>query len=154
MIITVDGPAAAGKSTVARALAERLAAQDITGAVDLEPGLPPVLIAPDDLDLILSNLIGNAVKYNRERGHVTVRARHEGPWLRVDVEDSGIGIAEENLDHVTSEFFREKRAETRDLEGSGLGLAIVKRLTERAGGRLEVASTLGEGSTFSVLLPA
>ena len=70
------------------------------------------------------------------------------------MEDTGIGIAEENLDQVASEFFREKRPETRDLEGSGLGLAIVKRLVERAGGRLEVRSVLGKGSTFSVLLPA
>ena len=70
------------------------------------------------------------------------------------MEDTGIGIAQENLELVFTEFFREKRPETRDLEGSGLGLAIVKRLVERAGGRLEVASEEGEGSTFSVLLPA
>ena len=134
--------------------AERLAARDIAARTEVEPGLPPVLIAADDLDMILTNLVGNAVKYNREHGTVTVRARHEGQWLRLEVEDTGIGIAEENLAQVTSEFFREKRPETRDLEGSGLGLAIVKRLTERAGGRLEVSSTLGQGSTFSVLLPA
>lgn len=134
--------------------AERLAAHDIAARMEFEEGLPPVLIAPDDLDMILSNLIGNAVKYNREGGSVTVRARHEGTWLRLEVEDTGIGIAEENLDQVCSEFFREKRPETRGLEGSGLGLAIVKRLSERAGGRLEVRSRLGEGSTFALLLPA
>ncbi len=113
-----------------------------------------MLIAADDLELIFSNLISNAVKYNRDGGSITVRGRHEGHWLRVDVIDTGIGIAEENLDLVMTEFYREKRPETRELEGSGLGLAIVKRLVERAGGRLEAASTLGEGSTFSVLLPA
>jgi signal transduction histidine kinase len=94
------------------------------------------------------------VKYNREGGSVTVRARHDREWLRLDVEDSGIGIAPENLDLVLTEFFREKRPETRDVEGSGLGLAIVKRLIERAGGHLEVTSREGEGSTFSVFLPA
>jgi len=73
--------------------------------------------------------------------------------VRIDVEDTGIGIAKENLDMVFTEFFREKRPETRNLEGSGLGLAIVRRLTERAGGRLEVTSEEGQGSTFSVLLP-
>ena len=83
-----------------------------------------------------------------------MRARHEGEWVRIDVEDTGIGIAAENLDQVFTEFFREKRPETQGLEGSGLGLAIVKRLTERAGGRLELASELGKGSTFSVFLPA
>lgn len=141
-------------NTVLGLQAEHLAARNITTQIEMESGLPPVLIAADDLDLILTNLIGNAVKYNRDQGSVTVRARHEGHWLRLDVDDTGIGIAEENLDQILSEFFREKRSETRHLEGSGLGLTIVKRLTERAGGRLEVVSTLGEGSTFSVLLPA
>ena len=76
---------------------------------------------------------------------MTVRARHDGEWVRIDVEDTGIGIAAENLDQVFTEFFREKRPETKGLEGSGLGLAIVKRLTERAGGRLQLASELGTG---------
>jgi two-component system phosphate regulon sensor histidine kinase PhoR len=134
--------------------AELLAARSITAQTEIEPDLPPVLLPSGDLDLILVNLIGNAVKYNREGGSVTVRAVHDGEWVRIDVEDTGIGIAEDNLDLVLTEFFREKRPETRDLEGSGLGLAIVKRLVERAGGRLELQSELGKGSTFSVLLPA
>ena len=118
---------------------------DITARAELEPDLPPVLLPHGDLDLILSNLVGNAVKYNRDGGSVTVRARREAEWVRIDVEDTGIGIAKENLDLVLTEFFREKRPETRDIEGSGLGLAIVKRLVERAGGRLEVASEAGRG---------
>ena len=134
--------------------AERLAAQHLTGSAQFEDDLPPVLLPAGDLDLILSNLVGNAVKYNREGGSVTVRARHDREWLRLDIEDTGIGIAPENLDLVLGEFFREKRPETRDVEGSGLGLAIVKRLVERGGGHLEVTSREGEGSTFSVFLPA
>lgn len=133
---------------------EQLAAGGIAAVAEMEDGLPPVLVAADDLGLILTNLVGNAVKYNREGGRVSVRARHDGEWVRIDVEDTGIGIAGENLDLVFTEFFREKRPETRDLEGSGLGLAIVKRLAERAGGRLELVSEEGRGSTFSVLLPA
>ncbi len=133
---------------------ERLGARGITASVQVEPNLPPVLAALEDLELILNNLVGNAVKYNRDGGSVTVRARHEGEWVRIDVEDTGIGIAPENLDQVFAEFFREKRAETKGLEGSGLGLSIVKRLSERAGGRLQLTSELGEGSTFSVFLPA
>ena len=75
-------------------------------------------------------------------------------WLRLEVADTGIGIKPENLARLWDEFFREKRAETRDLEGNGLGLSIVRRLVERAGGRVEAASVEGGGSTFSVLLPA
>jgi two-component system phosphate regulon sensor histidine kinase PhoR len=115
--------------------------------------LPPVAIAEDDLRLILSNLAGNAVKYNRDGGTVRVTGSAADGWLRLDVADTGIGIKAENVARLWDEFFREKRAETRQLEGNGLGLAIVKRLVERAGGRLEVTSVEGEGSTFSVLLP-
>lgn len=145
------GPAV---DSVLAAQAEQLAARGITASTDLDPALPPVLVPPEDLEMILANLIGNAVKYNRDGGSVTVRARHEGEWVRIDIEDTGIGIARENLDRVFGEFFREKRAETKGLEGSGLGLAIVKRLTERAGGHVRLASEQGKGSTFSVLLPA
>jgi two-component system, OmpR family, phosphate regulon sensor histidine kinase PhoR len=133
--------------------AERLAARKLTAWADIEDDLPPVLIPADDLDMILVNLVGNAVKYNRDGGKVIVRAAHEGEWVRIDVEDSGIGIAKDNLEFLATEFFREKRPETRNLEGSGLGLAIVKRLSERAGGWMEVVSEEGVGSTFSVLLP-
>ncbi len=141
------------KSALA-AQAEQMAARGIAGAAEIEPELPPVLAPVEDLELILNNLVGNAVKYNRDGGSVTVRAAHEGEWVRIDVEDTGVGIAPENIDQVFTEFFREKRKETKGLEGSGLGLSIVKRLTERAGGRLQLSSELGKGSTFSVLLPA
>ena len=133
---------------------ERGAQRGIEVVVDLPGDLPSVLIRPDDLRLVLSNLAGNAVKYNRDGGSVTVRGSVAGGRLRLDVADTGIGIKPENLARLWDEFFREKRDETRDLEGNGLGLSIVKRLVERAGGRLEVSSVEGEGSTFSALLPA
>jgi two-component system phosphate regulon sensor histidine kinase PhoR len=135
-------------------LTERLAARDITAGMEIEPGLPPVLAPAGDLDMILANLVDNAVKYNCDGGSITVRAQHDREWVRIDVEDTGIGIAAEHVDDVLTEFFREKRPETRNLEGSGLGLAIVRRLAERAGGRLELTSEEGRGSTFSILLPA
>ena len=133
---------------------ERGAQRGVTVVAELAAGLPPALIRPDDLQLVLSNLVGNAVKYNRDAGTVTVRGAVEDGWLRLDVADTGIGIKPENLARLWDEFFREKRAETRELEGNGLGLSIVKRLVERAGGRLEAARVDGEGSVFSVLLPA
>jgi hypothetical protein len=133
---------------------EAMEARRIVAAGDLAADLPPVLIAADDLRLVVSNLVGNAVKYNREGGSVNVKAAVEGEWVRLDVTDTGVGIKPENLESVFGEFFREKRPETRELDGNGLGLAIVKRLVARAGGRLEVRSTEAEGSTFSVLLPA
>jgi two-component system, OmpR family, phosphate regulon sensor histidine kinase PhoR len=133
---------------------ERGAQRGVTVVTDLVADLPPALIRPHDLRLVLGNLVGNAVKYNRDAGTVTVRGSVEAGWLRLDVADTGIGIRPENLARLWDEFFREKRAETRELEGNGLGLSIVKRLVERAGGRLEAASVDGEGSVFSVWLPA
>jgi two-component system, OmpR family, phosphate regulon sensor histidine kinase PhoR len=138
---------------------EAMAARGIGAEVQMADDLPEVLIAADDLQLVVGNLVGNAVKYNRDGGSLKVTAAvakgaGDGDWLRLDVADTGLGIKEENLERIFTEFFREKRAETRELVGNGLGLAIVKRLVERAGGRLEVSSAEGEGSTFSVLLPA
>ncbi len=141
-------------SAALAALAEPIAARNLSASAELEPDLPSVLLPPDDLDLILANLLGNAVKYNREGGSVKLRGYRQHQWVRLDIEDTGVGIAPENLDRVFTEFFREKRPETQELEGSGLGLAIVKRLVERAGGRVQVSSRQGEGSTFTVLLPA
>jgi len=147
-------PVAPVLDEVAELARERGVQRGVTVTTDLAADLPPALIRPDDLRLVLSNLVGNAVKYNRDGGTVTVRGAVDDGWLRLDVADTGIGIKPENLARLWDEFFREKRAETRELEGNGLGLSIVKRLVERAGGRLEAASVDGEGSTFSVLLPA
>jgi len=133
---------------------EALAARGITCSRELPADLPQVLIAADDLRLVVANLVGNAVKYNRDGGAVTITAGVADGWLRLDVADTGLGINAENLDRIFTEFFREKRPETREIEGNGLGLAIVKRLVERAGGHLQVRSVAGEGSTFSVSLPA
>ncbi len=132
---------------------ERGAQRGVTVTTELAADLPPALIRADDLQLLLSNLVGNAVKYNRDDGAVTIRGAVDDGWLRLDVVDTGIGIKPDNLARLFEEFFREKRAETRELEGNGLGLSIVKRLVERVGGRFEVRSVEGEGSTFSVLLP-
>ncbi len=132
---------------------ERMTARSLELNLSLDPGLPRLEIAGEDLRTILSNLIGNAVKYNRDRGQVKILASRAEGFVRLEVTDSGLGIQAKNIPHVFDEFFREKRKETREIEGNGLGLAIVKRLVERAGGRIEVRSGEGVGSTFSVHLP-
>jgi two-component system phosphate regulon sensor histidine kinase PhoR len=133
---------------------EKTAAQQIALSMAIAPDLPALRIADEDLKTILGNLVGNAIKYSRDGGTVQVNASRNENNIAIEVVDSGIGIKPENLARLFDEFFREKRPETRDIEGNGLGLAIVKRLVERAGGRVEVASVLGQGSTFRVALPA
>jgi signal transduction histidine kinase len=100
---------------------------------------------------ILSNLVGNAMKYVPEGGLVEVVADRDGEDVRIQVKDSGPGIAPEYLERVFDRFWRVPG--TRQ-SGSGQGLAIVKQLTEAQGGSAWVESTPGVGSTFGVTLPA
>jgi signal transduction histidine kinase len=131
---------------------EKLAARKMETSVDIAADLPRARISDDDLKTILSNLVGNAIKYGRDNGSLRLRATLREGKVLIEVVDTGIGIRDENLPHLFQEFFREKRSETRDIDGNGLGLAIVKRLCERVGGQIEVESTLGVGSLFRVML--
>jgi PAS domain S-box-containing protein len=104
------------------------------------------------LKQVLLNLLSNAVKYNAEGGHVTLSCTEEDGLMRIGVTDTGAGIAPEEMGRVFSPFDRLGRKEG-DVEGTGLGLALSKGLMEAMGGRLDVESVPGEGSTFTVELP-
>jgi signal transduction histidine kinase len=101
---------------------------------------------------ILSNLVSNAVKYT-PAGSVQVALRETGPWAVLEVKDTGIGIPEEDIPRLFSEFFRASNARRSQIEGTGVGLAGVKELVERFGGGLELASKEHAGSVFTVRLP-
>ena len=117
-------------------------------------GSPVMKADPDEIEIILNNLLSNAVKYNKEGGEVNFSIKNGGPSMQIKVEDTGIGISEENIDKLFKEFTRIKTAETRDITGSGLGLSITKGMVKQYGGEIEVHSELGKGSTFTVTLPA
>gem|GEM_PF-342835 len=106
------------------------------------------------LQTILNNLIGNAVKYTPESGEVRIHWSSSGNQIQIDVADSGVGIASEHLPRIFERFYRVDEARSRDIGGTGLGLSIVKHLVNEFGGSIDVESTPGEGSTFSVRLPA
>ena len=110
-----------------------------------------VRMSDEHLERVLTNLIDNAVKYTEPKGQVTVRVEEEDDRVRVDVADTGIGIAQEDLGRVFDEFYRTANAKEVEREGTGLGLAIVKRIVERSGGRISVESEQGKGTTFTVL---
>jgi len=105
------------------------------------------------LKQVLLNLLSNAVKYNRPGGSVTLSARTEGPLMRLDVSDTGVGIADPHLRRLFEPFQRGAHA-TSAIEGTGIGLAVSRSLAQSMGGRIEVSSRHGEGSVFSLLLPA
>ena len=121
--------------------------------IRFENRVPPALswnVEPRDLDLMLGNLIGNAVNYNPAGGKVRVEWDADASALRV--RDTGHGIPAEMLPHVFERFYRADAARARG-EGTGLGLAIVKHAAQRYGIQAAAESTLGEGSTFTLMVP-
>jgi signal transduction histidine kinase len=118
---------------------------------DVSSDVPPAQADAERLEQVVSNLIGNAVRHTPPGGLVAAVASAAPDTVRVEVRDTGEGIAPEELTHVFERFYRGSSAEPRD--GAGLGLALVKELTEAMGGSVEVDSTPGEGSRFTVVLP-
>ena len=121
--------------------------------LDLNSGLPAVKADKEQLAHLFGNLIDNAIRYNKEDGKVEIRTMRNQEDVRVQVSDTGIGIAEQDVPKLFDEFYRCQTDETRMIPGTGLGLSIVKRIAEAHGGRVEVDSEVGKGTTFTVLLP-
>jgi two-component system, cell cycle sensor histidine kinase DivJ len=119
--------------------------------IELPPDLPSIVADQRALKQILINLLSNAIKFT-ERGHVVVGASADDTELAIWVEDSGIGIAADDLPQIGSPFFR-ARASGRHGGGYGLGLSIVKGLVGRHGGQLQLRSRVGEGTCVTVRLP-
>ena len=109
---------------------------------------------PEELRQLLANLVGNAVKYSHARGVVELTLRREGDDAVFTCGDRGLGVSTGDQSHLFDEFFRSLDPSARKRPGTGLGLAIVARVASRHGGRVDVESELGGGSTFTVTLPA
>lgn len=122
-------------------------------AVDLPPGLPPVLADEDRLLEILANLLDNAVKYSPEGGTIGVRARQGDGLAEVEVSDPGVGIAPGDQEFIFEPFRRVDNRDSRESYGFGLGLYIVRKLVEAHGGAIRVQSRPGQGSRFAFTLP-
>jgi two-component system sensor histidine kinase BaeS len=124
-----------------------------TLAVRIEEDLPTVEAEADRVRQVLVNLITNAHEYSPEGASIAVMARVIGAEVEIAVNDNGPGIPPEQLEHIFERFVRGEAGLTQRVGGTGLGLAISKSLVELHGGRLEVDSTVGIGSTFSFTLP-
>jgi len=101
----------------------------------------------------LDNLVDNAVKYTPAGGRVRVAWQTDGSGVRIDVEDTGIGIPAADLPRIFERFYRVDRARSRELGGTGLGLSIVKHLAQAHAGHVTAESRPGQGSVFTVRLP-
>ena len=123
--------------------------------VTLQPSLPVTRSLGDAerTAQVITNLLTNAIHYNKKGGTVCVRTAADDGFSRVAVADSGQGIAAEDLPHIFERFWRADKSRTGSEGRTGLGLSIAKTIMEAQGGRLEVESKLGEGSTFTAILP-
>ena len=132
-------------------------AKEISIETALAEGLPEIEVDDDRISQVFYNIIVNAVRYSPEQGVVKVTTSlvsEEGKqYLKIAFTDDGLGISAEDLPYIFEHFYRGDKSRDRKSGGSGIGLAIVKQLVEIHGGRVVVTSTLGEGSTFTVLLP-
>jgi signal transduction histidine kinase len=136
--------------------------QAVERNISIELDLPDDLLAAADemtligdsnrLKQVFLNLVSNATKYNVDNGRIVISAERVGREVRVSVADTGLGIGDEDVEHLFERFYRIPGSE-KVSEGSGMGLAIAKKIVDEHNGRVEVSSALGEGSTFTVCLP-
>ncbi|MBN2012203.1 response regulator [candidate division KSB1 bacterium] len=130
-----------------------VAAKNIKIIHDIPEQLSPVLGDCNTLTHLFTNLMSNAVKYNRDGGTITIRVAEKDSQLAISVIDTGCGIDEKDINSVFDEFFRSKHESIKKIPGTGLGLNITKRIAELHKGTIKVRSKLNEGSQFDVFLP-
>jgi signal transduction histidine kinase len=147
---TVDGLVDAALSAFR---AQRLDAK-LELKTEVEPGLPLIQVDKEAMAGALLNLLQNAFKYTGPDKRISVRARKERAGVGIQVEDNGIGIAPKDRKKIFERFYRVDSLLSRTTEGSGLGLSISKRIVEAHGGHISVTSSLGQGSCFTLHLPA
>jgi two-component system sensor histidine kinase BaeS len=142
-------------SQVARARAAGYASFFRNSEVRFVTSLESALVFGDAgrLEQVIDNLLANALRYTNEGGTVTLRLRPQGTTAVLEVSDTGIGIPPEDLPHVFERFWRADKSRSRATGGAGIGLAVVRELVQAHEGHIQVASTVGKGTTFRVTLP-
>lgn len=144
-------------SRIAASEADEVTARAESKGVSLDTDVEPGLWTQGDdqqLGLLVRNLLDNAIRYTPTGGHVSLAVRRDNSQVVISVADDGIGIPMKSQARVFERFYRVDEARSRDQGGTGLGLAIVKHVADLYGGRVELRSEFGEGSTFTAYLPA
>ena len=122
-------------------------------SLDLPADLPKIIMDHNHIEQVFINLLDNAIKFTPPGGRIHIQAQIYPPFMRIDVQDSGMGIPAEHVSRIFERFYRVDKARSSALGGTGLGLSIVKHIVQAHQGKIEVQSTLGQGSTFTVFLP-
>jgi two-component system sensor histidine kinase BaeS len=137
----------------AAAQGPRAKQREIDIQLDIEPGLPEILVDPYRIAQVLGNLMDNALRYTPVGGRITLQAGKATNGIRLIVHDNGPGVEPEELAHIFNRFYRVDKSRQRDDGGSGLGLAIAKSIVERQGGQIRAESSPGEGMTIILEFP-
>ncbi len=120
---------------------------------DAVENLPLINADRDEMARLFTNLISNAIKYNKQNGSINIKIESSERYLIVIIKDSGIGMKPEEKAKLFHEFFRAKNEKTKNISGTGLGLSIVKRIVDSYAGKIEVETEYGKGTSFKILLP-
>ena len=120
--------------------------------IDVEKDIPDIKADPFKLEQMFINLIENAIKYTEE-GEIKISLKREGKKIRIDIKDTGIGISQKHLPRIFERFYTVDKSRSRKLGGTGLGLSIVKHIVLLHNGTIDVKSTPGKGTIFSITLP-
>ncbi|GEM_PF-644618 len=120
---------------------------------NIENDLPLLMLDSEAYEQVLLNLMDNAVKYSREDKVIEVSVRHQNDFIIIEVFDNGIGISKKDIEKIFEKFFRSSMPDGRKIPGSGIGLTLVKDIVEAHGGKIEVESEIGKGSTFIISFP-
>ncbi|MFA5805576.1 MAG: ATP-binding protein [Melioribacteraceae bacterium] len=120
---------------------------------NIENDLPLYMLDSEAYEQVLLNLLDNAVKYSREDKFIEVSCKHQNDSIIIEVSDHGIGISKKDIEKIFEKFFRSPIPDGRKIPGSGIGLTLVKEIIEAHGGKIEVESEIGKGSTFKFSFP-
>lgn len=135
-------------SSTVKQIKDSISQKDLKLEVTVEQDLPKVLASEKQLDHVLRNLLGNAIKFNKKEGRISIEARQKGKFVEVGVTDTGVGIAESDFSKVFDKFFQADTSTVRTYGGTGMGLAVVKEIVEAHGGKVGVESERGKGTRF------
>jgi PAS domain S-box-containing protein len=127
--------------------------KDLSLKIRNETGCALIKADQEELSRLYTNLVSNAIKYNRANGSIEIKLTKDNQYYISEVKDTGIGLKPEEKEKLFREFFRAKNENTRNISGTGLGLSIVKRLVDSYAGKIEVESTYNEGTMFRIYLP-
>jgi len=127
---------------------------DLDIHIQVQEDLPPLDVDREAFCQALQNLLGNAVKFSPGKKDVSVRVGAEGQGVIIEVEDQGIGIPSDEIDKIFERFYQGRSSLLGKVKGTGLGLTLVKHIVDSHGGQVTVRSSVGQGSTFSLVLPA